>query len=136
MKAIAFILRFQLTLLAVFILLPPSIALSAATAISISEDLLTHFKSDSWQTRSSAFQIIHDALIQNPSPSNKIMVNDVLITLLKREAGFVNNATALEENYTEYYAELIAVVAGLHDLKAADVLLEPSVLTTGNIVIK
>lgn len=58
-----------------------------------------------------------------------------LISLLEIESEYERNSSELDEDYTDYYADLIYTVASLHDVQSINVLLKENVLTTGNIAI-
>ena len=93
-------------------------------------------KKPSWTNRAVSFSQLKLQLRQNDpnSASDKAAVAG-LISLLNIEADYVASGTPLDENYSEYFANLIQVVASLKSSNAITALLKPSVIVTGDMAI-
>lgn len=92
------------------------------------------FVSPDWHTRQQAFTSVSQELesVKEGSP-RQMQLQALEIRALAVEAAQIERTPAVSEEYSEYFAALITEVASLHDARAVDVLINPTVLTTGGI---
>ena len=115
----------------------PTVVNSRLAVKTHSSVVINQTKSQSWQIRENAFRTLQKNL---PDTSKQLKsrnnISNVFVSLLAKESQYVATSSDLPEEYTTYYGDLIDVVANIKDIKSVNVLLKPSVLTTGNMVIE